>query len=25
VWRRWNPLIWAVISRRGCIGERGVK
>jgi tRNA(adenine34) deaminase len=22
VWRRWNPLIWAVISRRGCLGER---
>jgi len=20
VWRRWNPLIWAVIRRRGCFG-----
>jgi tRNA(adenine34) deaminase len=25
VWRRWNPLIWTVISRRGCLGERGGK
>jgi tRNA(adenine34) deaminase len=20
VWRRWNPLVWTVISRRGCFG-----
>ncbi|HEY7231910.1 MAG TPA: hypothetical protein VH558_16230 [Pseudolabrys sp.] len=25
MWRRWNPLIWGVISRRGCLGERRSK
>jgi tRNA(adenine34) deaminase len=21
VWRKWNPLIWAIIQRRGCFGH----
>ena len=26
VWRNWNPLIWAVIRHRGCLGgEAGPK
>ena len=24
-WREWNPLIWAVIKRRGCLGAKAVR
>jgi len=24
-WREWNPLIWAVIKRRGCLGEKAIR